>query len=84
MMRPPEYRPIPCERYSELELCIMHGRPLRIRWRRAGLDYVARVTPLDLRTRRGAEYLILLDPGGRRQWWRLDRMLEFEPLAASA
>lgn len=79
-----DYVPIPCARYSELELCIMQGRALRIRWRHQGLDRVARVQPLDLRTRRGAEYLVLRDAAGRRQWRRLDRLLEFEPLAASA
>ncbi|WP_018869013.1 MULTISPECIES: hypothetical protein [unclassified Thioalkalivibrio] len=79
-----DYVPIPCARYSELELCIMHGEALRIRWRHRGLDEVARVWPLDLRTRRGAEYLILRDAEGRRQWRRLDRLLEFAPLAAGA
>jgi len=78
---PPPYTPIPCERYSELELAILHRQALRIRWRRDGLDHIATVHPLDLRTRRGAEYLQLRDSAGRRQWWRLDRLGRFEPVA---
>ncbi|WP_018936923.1 hypothetical protein [Thioalkalivibrio sp. ALJ24] len=80
----PDYVPISCERYSELELCIMHGRSLRIRWQWHGMDRVVRVRPLDLRTRHGAEYLILSDADGRRQWRRLDRLRDFEPLDSGA
>ena len=77
----PPYTPIACERYSELELAILRGQTLRTHWRRGDMDRIAIVRPLDLRTRRGAEYLILRDATGRRQWWRLDRLISFEPLA---
>jgi len=76
----PPYTPIPCERYSELELAILHRQLLRTHSRRGAMDRIAIVRPLDLRTRRGAEYLILRDTDGRRQWWRLDRLVSFEPV----
>lgn len=81
MSAAPPYTPIACERYSELELAIVRGQFLRTHWRRAEMDRIAIVRPLDLRTRRGAEYLILRDTAGRRQWWRLDRLISFEPVS---
>lgn len=80
MITAPPYTPIACERYSELELAILRGQFLRTHWRRGEMDRIAVVRPLDLRTRRGAEYLILRDTEGRRQWWRLDRLISFEPV----
>ncbi|WP_018867684.1 MULTISPECIES: transcriptional antiterminator, Rof [unclassified Thioalkalivibrio] len=81
MSEAPPYTPIACERYSELELAIVRGQFLRTHWRRGEMDRIAIVRPLDLRTRRGAEYLILRDTAGRRQWWRLDRLISFEPVS---
>ncbi|WP_024326618.1 transcriptional antiterminator, Rof [Thioalkalivibrio sp. AKL19] len=81
MSSAPPYTPIACERYSELELAIVRGQFLRTHWRRGAMDRIAIVRPLDLRTRRGAEYLILRDTAGRRQWWRLDRLISFEPVS---
>ncbi|WP_017941470.1 MULTISPECIES: transcriptional antiterminator, Rof [unclassified Thioalkalivibrio] len=81
MSAAPPYTPIACERYSELELAIVRGQFLRTHWRRGAMDRIAIVRPLDLRTRRGAEYLILRDTAGRRQWWRLDRLISFEPVS---
>ncbi|WP_019625359.1 transcriptional antiterminator, Rof [Thioalkalivibrio sp. ALJT] len=76
----PPYTPIACERYSELELAILRGQFLRTHWRRGQMDRIAVVRPLDLRTRRSAEFLILRDAEGRRQWRRLDRLISFEPV----
>ena len=78
-IRPPPYTPIPCARYSELELAIMHRRTLRLALR--GGRHPGRIStlrPLDLRTRRHAEYLIGRTPAGTLRVLRLDRILRMQ------
>jgi Rho-binding antiterminator len=75
------YQPISCALYSQFELSILRGERLRLAWRRGGgLTCMETVRPLDLRTRRHAEYLILRRSDGRRRFLRLDRIVQAEAL----
>lgn len=76
-MTTPEYRPIACDRYSELELLAM--RRARVVALLRGDDgalerHAGRA--LDLVTREGAEYLVLDRSGADSVLLRLDRLLE--------
>ncbi|MGD8311406.1 MAG: transcriptional antiterminator, Rof [Gammaproteobacteria bacterium] len=76
-----DYIPIDCSRYSEYELAIMHRTRLRLGWRdAAGASHLALLVPTDLRTRRGEEYLIAVNPAGGKHTIRLDRIISSEPV----
>lgn len=79
----PRYSPMDCAQYSRLELAIVQKRALRLRWLGRGLTHLEVVRPLDLRTRRHAEYLILCDALDRRRILRLDRIARFEVLGGA-
>ncbi len=76
----PDYSPMDCAQYSRLELAILKKRALHLRWTGRGITHIEVVRPVDLRTRRHAEYLILCDALKRRRILRLDRILRFEVL----
>jgi len=76
----PDYSPMDCGQYSRLELAILQRRTLRLRWVWQGITHLELVHPVDLRTRRHAEYLILRDALGRRRILRLDRITRFDVL----
>ncbi|HHQ41082.1 MAG TPA: transcriptional antiterminator, Rof [Chromatiales bacterium] len=77
------YRPIPCELHSRYELAVLRRRALTLAWRDpAGATHLERVLPLDVRTRAGAEYLLVRRADGRELEVRLDRILHAEPLPA--
>ncbi len=70
-----DYTPIDCARYSEYEVAILQGRPLRISWHDAdGQSRIAVCTPLDLVTRDHAEYLVVRPADADRLELRLDRI----------
>lgn len=76
----PDYAPMDCAQYSRLELAILKRRALRLRWIWRGITHLEVVHPLDLRTRRHAEYLMLSDALNRRRFLRLDRIARFDVL----
>ena len=75
------YRPISCELHSEYELACMHRERLELEVvSPEGLPETLAGRALDVRTRSGAEYLLLgLDRGGTREL-RLDRIRAHRPL----
>ena len=77
----PAYSPMDCEQYSRLELAILRGRTLRLRWVGRCMSHIEYVRPEDLRTRRHAEYLVLHDAMNRRRFLRLDRIVQFVDIA---
>lgn len=81
MMTIPAYVPMDCAQYSRLEWAILRQHPVRLRWRWRGLTHLERIFPIDLRTRRHAEYLLLFDHAARRRIVRLDRIMGFDDLA---
>lgn len=76
----PRYEPIPCAVYSAYELAILQRRQLRLLWREGNVYYRLPVTPLDLETRAGEEFLHCRLPSGERARLRLDYILRTEPV----
>jgi Rho-binding antiterminator len=57
-METTDYVPIDCGLYSEYELIIMHRNRLQLSWRDAAGDaHIGIVTPTDLNTCEGAEFM---------------------------
>ena len=76
-----EYTPIDCALYSQYELAILHHRRLRLSWRdEAGDLHIAMLTPRDLQTRAGAEFMIAEDQDGQGLELRLDWIQHAEVL----
>lgn len=80
-----DYRPIDCSVYDQYELAIMRRRRLMLGWRdEAGFARLDRVSPVDLRTRDGEEFLVFVNSAGEQLAVRLDRILEFRDARAGA
>ena len=76
-MEPTDYRPIDCSLYSEYELSIMKGKRLRISWRDTeGSPRIEVLIPVELRTRKGEEFLVAKDLNGIEREIRLDRIVD--------
>lgn len=68
-------RPISCALYSSYEVAILHRTPLRVRWRAAdGVIYLETLTPEDLVTRDGEEFLVGHNGAGESRCLRLDQV----------
>lgn len=79
-----DYTPIDCDQYSEYELAILRKWKLRIGWRDdAGLSHVEMLTPRDLQTRQGEEFLIAETAHGERLEIRLDQITEARRLSGA-
>jgi transcriptional antiterminator Rof (Rho-off) len=74
------YRPISCARYDQYEIAILHRRPMHLVWDEANVIYDRVVTPLNLRTAHGQEFLILRLDSGETHEVRLDRIRRAETL----
>jgi Rho-binding antiterminator len=71
-----DYTPIDCGLYSRYELAILRRRRLRLSWREAGgVARIDIVTPIDLETRGGEEFLVIEQSDGGRLDVRLDRIV---------
>jgi transcriptional antiterminator Rof (Rho-off) len=69
------YRPIDCDQHSVLELLAMRRVAVTLRARRPdGSDLALQGRVHDVRTRSGAEYLVLHDAEGAEEAIRLDRL----------
>ncbi|MCW9058848.1 MAG: transcriptional antiterminator, Rof [Gammaproteobacteria bacterium] len=76
-----EYTPIDCELYNQYELAILHHRRLRVCWRDTRDEtHIAMLTPRDLQTREGAEFMIAEDQDGQSLELRLDWIQHVEML----
>lgn len=67
-----DYKPISCASYDEFEIAIMHRRPMHLTWQDGNVIYDQVVTPLNLRTACGEEFLILRRADGTTAEVRLD------------
>lgn len=79
-MKTTDYTPIPCARYDVYEIAIRRRRRLRLSWEEHGRTHCEAVTPLDLETRAGAEYLVARGADGGARRMRLDRIRAAETL----
>jgi Rho-binding antiterminator len=71
---PSDYTPISCDNHDILELAIMHGDKLRVKFR--GHADAQVITPLSLRAAQGEEFLRYRGQGGEHEV-RLDELTEF-------
>ncbi len=70
-----DYRPIPCAVYSQYETAILHHTPPRVHWRDVdGVTYLETLTPEDLITSDGEEFLLARNAERRCRRVRLDRL----------
>ncbi len=70
-----DYVPVDCGLHSEYELAVMQHRKLHLCWRDDGQTVQSgTVTPLDLYTADGEEYIIVRDAQGSQKHIRLDRI----------
>jgi transcriptional antiterminator Rof (Rho-off) len=74
------YQPISCANYDQYEIAIMHGSNMRMTWQTGNVTYDQVVTPLNLRTAHGEEYLLLRLASGETAEVRLDRIRRSEIL----
>ena len=70
-----DYRPIDCDQHDILELAIMHGEKLRVRF--DGETDSHFITPLELSAREGEEFLRYRGTGGVHEV-RLDKLKELD------
>ncbi len=66
------YKPVSCANYDQYEVAILHGSKMRLTWQTDNVIYDQRVTPLNLRTAHGEEYLLLRLASGETMEVRLD------------
>lgn len=75
-----DYRSISCASYDSYEIAILHHQRLRLVWREGNVVYDQVVTPLNLRTADGAEFLILRHADQTQREVRLDHIRHMTPL----
>jgi len=75
-----DYRPISCANYDQYEIAIMHGSKMHLAWQADNVFYDQVVTPLNLRTAHGKEYLILRLVSGESAEVRLDHIRQAQIL----
>lgn len=69
------YTPVACVLHERLEFAVLRRLILELRWTDASGTHAARVRPLDVTTRDGAEWLTLRQPDGQVMEVRLDRIV---------
>jgi Rho-binding antiterminator len=74
-----DYKPISCSAYDVYEIAIMHKSKLRLVWRDDNVLYDQTVTPLNLQTIAGEEYLLFTGSDGEARRIRLDHIRKAEP-----
>ena len=74
------YKPISCANYDLYEIAILHASKMHLTWQTDNLIHDQVVTPLNLRTARGEEYLILRLASGETVEVRLDHIRRSQPL----
>ena len=75
-----DYQSISCANYDQYEIAIMHGSKMHLTWQTDNVIYDQTVTPLNLRTAHGEEYLILRLASGETAEVRLDHIRRTEIL----
>ena len=73
------YKPIACQAYERYEMAILQHKKLRLVWHEDNVVYDRIVTPLNLETRRGEEFLVFATPDGDTRYARLDQISRADP-----
>ncbi len=74
------YRSISCANYDEYEIAILHHQRLHLVWHNGNVIHDQVITPLNLRTAQGEEYLVLRLASGETTEIRLDHVRQSETL----
>jgi len=74
------YQPISCANYDQYEIAILHGSKVHLIWQTGNVIYDQIVTPLNLRTAHGEEYLMLRLVSGETMDVRLDHIHRMHPV----
>jgi transcriptional antiterminator Rof (Rho-off) len=74
------YQPITCANYDQYEIAILHGSKMHLTWQTGNVIHDQIVTPLNLRTARGEEHLILRLVSGESAEVRLDHIRQAQIL----
>lgn len=69
-----DYKPIACQTYDHYEMAIVQRKKLRLVWHEDNVIYDRIVTPLNLETRQGEEFLVFATPEGETHRTRLDQI----------
>ena len=75
-----DYRSISCANYDEYEIAILHHQHLHLVWHDGNAIHDQVITPLDLRTAQGEEYLVLRLASGETAEIRLDHIRQSKAL----
>lgn len=75
-----DYQPIACANYDQYEIAILHAARLHLTWQTGNVIYDQVITPLNLRTAHGEEYLLLRLASGETTEVRLDRIRRSQTL----
>lgn len=75
-----DYKPISCIDYDRYEIAIMRKRQMRLVWRESNVIYDQVVSPLNLHTLAGEEFLELRISNGQVRRVRLDQIRKAEPV----
>lgn len=69
-----DYQPISCARYDQYEIAILHHSRMHLVWEDGNVIYDQVVTPLNLRTVQGQEFLQLRTASDKTLEVRLDHI----------
>lgn len=69
-----DYKPISCASYEQYEIAIMHRQKMHLAWHENNVLFDQIVTPINLRTTQGSEFLILRTAEGETRELRLDQI----------
>lgn len=79
-VNPTDYQPVDCGLHSAYELLVLQHRSCTLDWYdAAGTLHSLVVTPTDLYTRNGEEFMAVTDNRGAAHAIRLDRIRRCEP-----
>jgi len=75
------YKPVSCEIHSEYELAIIRGQQLQICWKPTKNKPITEIlTPYNVVTHKGAEYLLARTANDEEKKIRLDKIIEAYPV----
>jgi transcriptional antiterminator Rof (Rho-off) len=73
-----DYRPIDCALHGDYELAILQRHRLQLTWLDSNnATHLEVITPTDLLTRQGEEFMFITRRGGQIEEIRLDRIIRY-------
>ena len=76
------YKPVSCDLHSQYEVAIMHKNKLHLSWLSNGKTITeSNISPLDVKTKNKAEYLIAVTATNKNLCIRLDHIIEMRILS---